>query len=86
MATALLAPARTLTMLHSFSFNDWALPNFVTPTQGRDGNIYGTTSLGGSKIVGCLCGTAFNISPQGADEAYTRMMSRKAQFRVVLTM
>jgi uncharacterized repeat protein (TIGR03803 family) len=67
MATALLAPAQTLTTLHSFGFfGDGALPNFATPTQGRDGDIYGTTSLGGSKIVGCFCGTAFKISPQGA--------------------
>ena len=66
MATALLAPAQTLTTLHSFSLNDGALPNFVTPTQGRDGDIYGTASVGGSKIVGCFCGTAFKISPQGA--------------------
>ena len=66
MATALLAPAQTLTTLHSFGFfGDGALPNFATPTQGRDGDIYGTTSLGGSKIVGCFCGTAFKISPQG---------------------
>jgi uncharacterized repeat protein (TIGR03803 family) len=66
MATALLASAQTLTTLHSFSLNDGALPNFVTPTQGRDGDIYGTASVGGSKIVGCICGTAFKISPQGA--------------------
>ena len=35
MATALLAPAQTLTTLHSFDLNDGALPEFVTPAQGR---------------------------------------------------
>ena len=38
MATALLAPAQTLTTLHNFSFDDAALPDSATPTQGRDGN------------------------------------------------
>jgi uncharacterized repeat protein (TIGR03803 family) len=66
MATALLAPAQTLTTLHSFSFDGGALPDFATPTQGRDGNIYATTSVGGSTIDVCLCGTAFKITPQGA--------------------
>jgi hypothetical protein len=38
MATALLAPAQTLTTLHNFSFDDAALPDSATPTQGRNGN------------------------------------------------
>jgi uncharacterized repeat protein (TIGR03803 family) len=65
MATALVASAQTVTTLHSFTFDDGANPNFVTPTQGRDGNIYATTSIGGSKTVKCFCGTAFRITPQG---------------------
>jgi uncharacterized repeat protein (TIGR03803 family) len=65
MATALVASAQTVTTLHSFSFDDGANPNCATPTQGRDGNIYATTSIGGSKTVGCFCGTAFKITPQG---------------------
>jgi uncharacterized repeat protein (TIGR03803 family) len=65
MATALVASAQTVTTLHSFTFDDGANPNFATPSQGRDGNIYATTSIGGSKTIKCLCGTAFKITPQG---------------------
>ncbi len=65
MATALVASAQTITTLHSFTFDDGANPNLTTPTQGGDGNIYATTSIGGSKTIGCFCGTAFKITPQG---------------------
>ena len=65
MATALVASAQTITTLHSFTFDDGANPNLATPTQGGDGNIYATTSIGGSNTVGCFCGTAFKITPQG---------------------
>src|SRR5713101_6744773 len=51
MATALVASAQTITTLHSFTFDDGANPNLVTPTQGGDGNI---------------CGTTFKMTPQGA--------------------
>src|SRR6266481_5046049 len=66
MATALVASAQTITTLHSFTFDDGANPNLVTPTQGGDGNIYATTSIGGSKTVKCFCGTTFKMTPQGA--------------------
>ena len=65
MATALVASAQTITTLHSFTFDDGANPNLATPTQGGDGNIYATTSIGGSKTTGCFCGTAFKITPEG---------------------
>ena len=65
MATALVAPAQTVTTLHSFTLDDGANPNFATPTQGRDGNIYATTSIGGSNTIGCVCGTAFKLTPRG---------------------
>src|SRR5258706_5602164 len=58
MATALVASAQTITTLHSFTFDDGANPNLVTPTQGDDGNIYATTSIGGSKNTPvALCNT-----------------------------
>src|SRR5580704_18901203 len=66
MAMALVASAQTITTLHSFTFDDGANPNLVTPTQGDDGNIYATTSIGGSKAVKCFCGTTFKMTPQGA--------------------
>src|SRR5712671_2650442 len=66
MATALVASAQTITTRHSFTFDDGANPNLVTPTQGGDGNIYATTSIGGSKTVKCFCGTTFKMTPQGA--------------------
>src|SRR2546422_4145123 len=66
MATALVASAQTITTLHSFTFDDGANPNLVTSTQGGDGNIYATTSIGGSKTVKCFCGTTFKMTPQGA--------------------
>jgi uncharacterized repeat protein (TIGR03803 family) len=66
MATAFVASAQTINTLHSFTFDDGANPNLVTPTQGDDGNIYATTSIGGSKTVKCFCGTTFKMTPQGA--------------------
>jgi len=66
-ATALVASAQTVTTLSSFQLSDGANPEFVTPAQGRDGDIYGTTFIGGSSTAcGPGCGTAFKITPQGA--------------------
>jgi len=47
-ATALVASAQTVTTLYSFKLSDGANPEFVTPAQSRDGDIYGTTFIGGS--------------------------------------
>ena len=71
VATALVASAQTVTTLHSFTLDDGANPNFATPTQGRDGNVYATTSIGGSKTIGCVCGTAFKLTPQGARTSFS---------------
>jgi uncharacterized repeat protein (TIGR03803 family) len=69
LATAIAAPAQTFTLLHSFDMTDGAYP--VTLVQGTDGNLYGITTYGGTKVcplrgpnVGC--GTAFKITPGGA--------------------
>src|SRR5258705_9844501 len=71
MATALVASAQTITTLHSFTFDDGANPNLVTPTQGRDGNIYATTSIGGSKNVKNFFGRAFKNTPHGTLTSFT---------------
>src|SRR5260370_26731872 len=63
MATALVASAQTITTLHSFTFDDGANPNLVTPTQGDDGNIYATTSIGGLKKNKCVCGDPLQKNP-----------------------
>jgi len=66
-ATALVASAQTVTTLYSFKLSDGANPEFVTPAQSRDGDIYGTTFIGGSSTAcGPGCGTVFKITPQGA--------------------
>jgi len=65
-ATSLVAGAQTLTTLHSFNGPDGANPFYVTLVQGRDGNLFGTTSAGGSSSACSVrCGTAFKITPQG---------------------
>src|SRR5258708_8300367 len=66
MATALVASAQTITTLHSFTFDDGANPNLVTPTQGGDGNIYATTSIGGSQIAQFFFWSALQITPHSA--------------------
>src|SRR5260370_32829944 len=66
MATALVASAQTITTLHSFTFDDGANPNLVTPTQGDDGNIYATTSIGGSKNLKYFFGSTLKKTPHGA--------------------
>src|SRR5258706_12533377 len=71
MATALVASAQTITTLHSFTFDDGANTNLVTPTQGRDDNIYATTSIGGSKTVKCFCRQAFKTPPQGTMTSFS---------------
>ena len=63
-----MTPAGTLTTLHTFS----GYPSDGEFPQGRltfdsQGNVYGTTNLGGSKL--CIskeaCGTAFKLTPAG---------------------
>jgi uncharacterized repeat protein (TIGR03803 family) len=67
-ATAIASPAQTLTTLHSFDGTDGSNP-FAGLVLGTDGNLYGTTALGGA-INPCVedspgCGTIFEITPSG---------------------
>jgi uncharacterized repeat protein (TIGR03803 family) len=59
-------PSGTFTLLYSFSGPDGQGPNGPL-VQGLDGNFYGTTSLGGSLLIGGLRlgGTAFRMTPAG---------------------
>src|SRR4030095_7650568 len=56
-----ITPGGELTTLQSFVYNDGYDPSGGL-IEGRDGNFYGTTSVGGTKGVG----TVFQISPDGA--------------------
>jgi uncharacterized repeat protein (TIGR03803 family) len=51
----------TLAVLHTFQGSDGTDPEAAL-TQGSDGNLYGTTSLGGADNLG----TVFQITPAGA--------------------
>jgi uncharacterized repeat protein (TIGR03803 family) len=64
-----LTPNGAMTVLHSFSLTDGAYPAAAL-VEGADGNLYGTTSAGGSNsscsyenLVGC--GTIFKITMAG---------------------
>jgi uncharacterized repeat protein (TIGR03803 family) len=60
-----------LTTLHSFCSQSGCTDGFLTYAtlvQGTNGDLYGTTALGGAKNSKCLeneCGTVFKITPSG---------------------
>ena len=60
LATAIASPAQTVTTLASFDWTDGAV-SYAGLAQGRDGNLYGTTALGGPTEGGVV----FKITPQG---------------------
>jgi uncharacterized repeat protein (TIGR03803 family) len=60
-----ITPGGTLTTLHSFCSKSGCTDGeytYAVPFQGADGNLYGTTYLGGSKELG----TVFKVTPGGA--------------------
>jgi uncharacterized repeat protein (TIGR03803 family) len=59
-ATAIVLPAQTFTLLHSFDGTDGVLP-YGAPMQGLDGNLYATTTAGSAGY-----GSVFKITPAGA--------------------
>jgi uncharacterized repeat protein (TIGR03803 family) len=52
--------------MHYFAGPDGLSPSGAL-VQGTDGNLYGTTSAGGSANSSCYfgCGTIFQITPEG---------------------
>ena len=65
-----ISPNGSLTTLHSFTGgNDGAVPR-AEPTQGNDGNLYGTAFFGGPYTnqdnLNLGAGTVFKISPNGS--------------------
>jgi len=66
-ATVLSSSAQTFTTLLNFDIADGAKPYFMSFVQGLDGNLYGTTSLGGATDHACPvgCGTVLRMTPGG---------------------
>lgn len=64
-----LAPDGTESVLHAFQAgNDGALP-FAGLLQDRNGNLYGTTTAGGSAACGGIgCGTIFEVTAGGSEK------------------
>ncbi len=67
VAAAVSATAQTYTTLVNFNVANGGEPGYNALVQGLDGNLYGTTSLGGN--VSCNapygCGTVFKMTPAG---------------------
>ena len=64
IATVIAARAQTFTTLASFDGTN-GLDSLSTLVEGLDGNLYGTTSIGGSSDCSLGCGTVFKITPGG---------------------
>ena len=65
-ATAVAVPAQTFTTLFSFDLTDGAGSGSQALVQATNGDIYGTTALGGAN-TSCYngCGTVFKITTSG---------------------
>jgi uncharacterized repeat protein (TIGR03803 family) len=65
-----LSPTGTETVLHKFSGGDGASPGpGVGLIRDAEGNLYGTTEIGGAPSIVCNggCGTVFKLSPTGTE-------------------
>ena len=66
VASAVIAGAQTYSVLYSFAGPpDGAEPETPVTLDATTGNLYGTTSFGGSG--GCDCGTVFELTPTGVE-------------------
>ncbi len=71
---AVMAPAQTLTVLHTFTGGDgWSPVSGLT--SDRAGNFYGTTDVGGASNRG----TVFRLSPAGSGWVLTTLYSFQCQ-------
>jgi uncharacterized repeat protein (TIGR03803 family) len=68
LTVAVAAPAQTLTTIADFDQTNGGNPTYGPLVQGPNGNLYGTTTLGGSSSR-CEnqygCGTVFEVTPDG---------------------
>ena len=65
--TTISSHAQTFKTLASFDGSNGLFPaSSMQLTQGLDGNLYGTTGLGGSNCSTDGCGTVFKITPDGS--------------------
>src|SRR5580700_4888431 len=65
-AVAIAASGQTFTRLVKFNGSNGAKPYYGALTQGTDGNLYGTTVIGGSEFgAGGGSGTIYQITPSG---------------------
>ena len=65
-ALAIAASGQTFTRLVKFNGSNGAKPYYGALTQGTDGNLYGTTVIGGSEFgAGGGSGTIYQITPSG---------------------
>lgn len=74
-----LAPDGTYTLLHAFNGDDGAHPNSGLIADS-DGNLYGTTMLGGVCGIPNGCGTIYRLAPDGTEAVLYRFSGADGMF------
>lgn len=75
MIAAQPTQAQTYTVLHRFDLSDGAKPE-AGLTMDREGNLYGTTFIGGLPIMTCYggtCGTVFKLAHSGSSWMFSTL-------------